>query len=66
MSHIDGSIGTIDLDDPQPSDWFKIGVSHGENNFPQEPTYTQYPDYLKGYAFGQQMRPYLFARRDTA
>lgn len=60
MSHIDGQIGTIDLTDPQPSDYFKIGVAHGENGFAQEPTYTSQPAYLEGYAFGQAMAPYLF------
>lgn len=64
MSHIDGQIGTIDLEDPQPSDYFKIGVAHAEQKVPQNPTYSLQPAYLEGYAFGLAMNPYLFARRD--
>jgi hypothetical protein len=66
MSHIDGSIGTIDLEDPMPSDYFKIGVSHAEQNVQQNPTYSQQKAYLDGYAFGMAMKPYLFIRRDNA
>jgi hypothetical protein len=65
MSHIDGSVGTIDLSDMQPSDFFKIGVAHAEQNVvPPDPTYSVQPSYLEGYAFGMAMKPYLYARRD--
>lgn len=59
MSHIDGQIGTIDLVNPQPSDYFKIGEAHGEQGFPKDATYMAQPAYHEGYAMGQYKRPYL-------
>jgi hypothetical protein len=66
MSHIDGSIGTIDLADLHPSDYFKLGVAHAEQNVQKDPTYSAQQAYLDGYDFGMKMKPYLFIRRDTA
>lgn len=50
----------IDLVNPKPSDYFKIGKAHGEQGFPKEPAYISQPAYLEGYAMGQAQRPYLF------
>ena len=66
MGQIDGEITTIDLEDPMPSDYFKIGVAHAEQNVSPDPVYSQQQAYLDGYDFGMKMKPYLFYRRDTA
>jgi hypothetical protein len=70
MSHIDGSISTIDLEDLQPSDYFKIGVAHAEQNVkPTDSAYITYAPqqaYLDGYAYGLAMKVQLYQRRDYA
>lgn len=67
MANFEGESNTIDLDDMHPSDFFKIGVAHAEQNVhPPDPTYAVNSAYLEGYAFGMSMKPYLYTRRDYA
>lgn len=59
---IEGAVGGIDLTVMEPSDYFKIGVSEGQQGFPQ--SYPTVQAYLDGYTFGQSMNPYAFTAGD--
>ena len=66
MSNFEGEANTIDLVNMQPSDFFKIGVAHAEQNVARDPAYSNNQNYLDGYDFALKMKPYLFQRRDYA